>query len=135
METRGWTAVLETADAQLEMAESILERLEVGVPRGVVLPTIRFLHLFSGPEREEDLGWWLRVLADQAGYRLVVENIDACLDPSFNIYLDSFFYPLLSVIRGGAFHGVHGGSPCSTWSKARWRRPGPCYPGLTCHPL
>ena len=105
-ETRGWTATLDAADVELESLEGLMDRLEVSVPASVCKPIIRFLHLFSGPDREGDLGWWLRVLADLAGFRMIVENIDTGRDARWNLFKDDFFFPLMLVIRSGAFHGI-----------------------------
>ena len=133
-ETRGWTATLMEVCGELEEEQALLRRLEDEIPRGVTQPTLRFLHLFSGPPREGDVGWWLRVLGEEQGVRVVVENIDTVIDTSFNLCSDSFYTPLLRLAQRGTFHGIHSGSPCSTWSRARWRRPGPAIMRTRDHP-
>ena len=57
-ETRGWTAEVEAMECTFEEDGEILARMGEGeVPRGPRTDVVRVLHLFSGPEREGDLGW------------------------------------------------------------------------------
>ena len=124
-ETRGWSAEVETLSEEIEEDGDILMRLGGEVPRGPRADVVRVLHLFSGPAREMDLGWWLKVVGGASGIAVVVENVDTIISKGFNIFLDDFYRPLLSACEAGVFDIIHSGSPCSTWSRARWRRPGP----------
>ena len=44
----------------------------------VKLHALEVLHLFSGPQRHEDLGHWFRVLGASAGYAVNVTDV-GCL--------------------------------------------------------
>ena len=105
------------------------------VPMKVKCRVITILHLFSGPCREEDLGWWLKVLCAASGCTARVENIDTLINPKFNLYFDEFYESIFKAVSAGIFDVLISGLPCSTWSKSRWLRPGPPVLRSRLHPM
>ena len=72
-------------------------------------------HLFSGPCRREDLGWWLAVLAFQAGIEIRIEAIDTVINERFGLGSSVFFEALMAACLAGLAAGSLTG-----WLAAGW---------------
>ena len=79
-----------------------------------------FVHLFSGLRREEDLEWWLVRLGGSRGLKISVENFDLAYGQCFDLANEETIRDLPERIRKGFAQGARDGSPCSTWSRARF---------------
>ena len=92
-------------------------------PQQKLVRVYRFIHLFSGLVREGDLDFYFTRLGAQKGIIVIVESID------LGYGQDLGDQELVSQIRARGkpkyYSGAHNGSPCSTWSIARWRPNGP----------
>ena len=114
------------------VAQAIV-RLPVRLLRAPTLPkgpatqvaVYHFLHLCSGHRREGDLGDHLtRQFATQGAVALV-ENVDVGFGSQGDLTLQSVVDRLVTLAMAGLVDGVHAGPPCASWSRVRFKRPGP----------
>ena len=82
---------------------------------------MRFLHLFSGPQRDTDIGNALRAAAASHGWNVEGVNFDVCIATEADLLQDDIYRKLLDAAASGAFDIIVSGIPCSTWSSARHR--------------
>ena len=131
-EGRGWMVALEDFHSAIE--ESMFaDDDRAPPPRGparplpVERPTIYLLHLFSGFRREGDLEAHLEVLSASLPFVVVVHSIDIEISPRLNLLDDTFVKMLMDRLSRGCYAGIMAGTPCTTWSTARFNRrnPGP----------
>jgi len=87
--------------------------------------TYRFLHLFSGHRRHQDLDYYLRLQGAARGWLILVTNVDLAFGKEFDLSSPEVVKHFLNLAASGFFDGVHGGPPCSTWSAVRWVPGGP----------
>ena len=125
-ETRGWHVVLEELPDSLENSTPWMSTATFDPqPAPAPIKTLRFLHLFSGPRRDGDLEYYVKEVAANRGVSVVVESIDVAISASCNLLNDHFFSALLAAAEAGVFAMVHAKPLCRTWSRTRFRRPGP----------
>ena len=131
-ETKGWSVTLEEVASQIdEWTTGTTEVLDSDPPMmnpltsQVSMKVVRMIHLFSGPRREGDLEHYMRLFAATAGVIIAVESIDILIHAGMDLRETSFFESLLAAVRAGIFYLMHAGLICRTWSKARFKRPGP----------
>ena len=91
----------------------------------VRLPVYRFLHLFSGHRRHQDLEYYLMQGAARRGWILAVTNYDLGYGSRFDLSNEGVVAALREQVSAGLFDGLHTGTPCSMWSAARWSPGGP----------
>lgn len=94
-------------------------------PPGGSCPVFRFLHLYSGHRRRDDLEAWLIRGAASRGWFVEVTCVDLGHGPLFDMTKDENVARLEALLLMGYFDGLHAGTPCSTWSAVRWRPGGP----------
>ena len=82
--------------------------------------TPRALHLFSGPTQRAD---GIRAMFCQHGWEC--EDFDVVNGEDQDLTRDDLWTKLLVRIKSGAFQFIVLGPPCSTFSRARERQPGP----------
>ena len=100
------------------------EKIVVQIPLGITMVRVyHFLHMFSGVQRDKDLEWYLTRIGAAAGFRVVTESLDLAYGDQNDLSLDETVERLRH--RKPAFSGAHNGSPCSTWSRVRYRPGGP----------
>ena len=135
-ELRGWCVSLEDSYADAEEAEwadpadgwseDVVEAAEAcSPPLPPTLPaerTYRVLHLCSGYRRLGDVERWLRSRAEEENLQLEVWSIDLAVHPDMDFTKAEVVARIVSASRAGAFHAVIVGPPCSTWSRARFRK-------------
>ena len=124
-ESKGWAVTLEAAPSEVVGVIAPSDEPYDPVPAAVAVKTVRALHTFSGPRREKDFEYFLKVFAQEQGVLVVVESVDVFVDPRFDMHSDSFYGDLRRAAKAGAFSLHLSGPPCRTWSRARFRRPGP----------
>ena len=91
-------------------------------PAVSTLPTLVFVHAFSGKRRVGDLEFWLRGYAAECGIQIVVVSIDMNVARHLDMLSNKLFSQLRCWCWSGRVFGWHGGPPCNTWTKARWAR-------------
>ena len=107
-------------------AEETDEETTPTLPRGVPLPSARFLHLFSGHARAGDVEDALRRHGALEGILVRTDCADLGHGPEWNLLDEENVQRLCALAGAGYWQGVHSGPPCSTWSAARYSgRPGP----------
>ena len=125
-ETKGWSVFLTEVETVIETREEIDSSQNYDpMPKAVPLKKIRALHTFSGPRRKNDFEYFMKVVASTTGIYMIVESIDPLIGAAFNLMDDGFYGGLLQAAAAGAFMIHLSGPPCSTWSIARFRKPGP----------
>ena len=85
----------------------------------------RFLHLFSGHRRHQDLEYYLRLIGAGRGWLVEVVNVDLAFGKAFDLSCESSVGRFLKLAADGFYDGLHTGPPCSTWSAVRWVPGGP----------
>ena len=80
----------------------------------------KFLHLFSGPDNRAD---GITAYLKKVGWDGV--DVDICNADAADLSSDDLWVSLFERIRAGEFDFVWMGTPCTTFSKARFRKPGP----------
>ena len=95
---------------------------------------IRVLHLFSGPKREGDLGYWFRKLGEHHDVTVEVVDVDYLHSSrrygKGNLKMEDLQAKIKDDVEKGYYDVLHAGTPCSTWSVLRHKplpggRPGP----------
>ena len=100
------------------------ERVVVEIPRGIDLVRVYvFLHMFSGLQRDKDLEWYLIRKGAAAGFRVIVESMDLAYGEQYDLADQQKVKAMQS--KAAKYSGAHNGSPCSTWSRVRYRPGGP----------
>ena len=100
------------------------EKIIVRIPRGVGLIRVyRFLHMFSGAQREKDLEWYLLRKGAAAGFRVIVESLDLAYGSEYDLGDQVVVERYVKTAK--RYSGAHNGSPCSTWSRVRFQPGGP----------
>ena len=92
------------------------------IPRGPYSKTrvLRFLHLFSGPRREEDLEFWLVALAAAKGVVMTVDVADLETYPPVDVLDETTSRELVARAKAKYWDGAHAGPPCATWAIVLW---------------
>lgn len=125
-ETKGWSVFLAEVDTTVESREEVDSSESFDpIPTQVEHKKIRAHNTFSGPRRNQDFEYYMEVVASTMGIYMIVESIDPIMNASFNLLDDAFFRCLIQAITATVFMIHLPGAPCSTWSIARFRRPGP----------
>ena len=84
-----------------------------------------FIHLFSGPK--DNLAAALIEGAKKAGIEVMWRSVDIKMDGAHNLRDAEKWKELGSEVDQGSFDGLHGGFPCGSFSRVRWRE-APGYP-------
>jgi hypothetical protein len=92
---------------------------------GVGVAIYRFLHLCSGHRRVGDLEDYLSQIFAANGALIIVENVDIGFGSDGDLSRQSVVDRLVSLIAAGVIDGGHAGPPCASWSRVRFKRPGP----------
>ena len=79
-----------------------------------------FIHLFSGPV--DNLAKAIIEGAKRAGLMARCRSLDIKLDPEHNLREAEKWKALGEEVDRGDFDGSHGGFPCGSFSKVRWRQ-------------
>ena len=89
------------------------------------ITTYFVVHLFSGRRRKHDLHFELHRLAEAAGINVVVLSMDTAISLEYgNLDKDSTGWKHLTTLyREGRVAATMCGSPCETFSEARFHRP------------
>ena len=114
-------AALGTATARLSEGPSAtpLGSLSLfGATTGLRKP--HALHLFSGPTDRPD---GLRAVLHRVGWECT--DVDTCIGPGHDLTNDALWEKMEQLIKDGSVDFILMGPPCSTFSRARNRRPGP----------
>ena len=106
--------------------EEAPEKIIVSMPKEVeVVAVFHFLHMFSGLQREGDLEYYLIRLGAACGMRVKVISMDLAYGKHFDLSSEESVKELELEAERKKFSGAHNGSPCSTWSRVRFRPGGP----------
>lgn len=130
-ETRGWYAMLALDEEEDNLGDGSGPKASGPIP--VEQGQVTVIHLFSGPRRKEDLHGWVQRLGEYRGIAPRVISVDimsmAMQDMLNDVAVDELPQAFLSV--DVVF--IAASPPCSTWSRARFRRPGPAVLRTRCH--
>ena len=132
-EKRGWVT---KADAAYTMCELEAEDDEdIAVQRGASPPQDLFsatlfarshrvvLHLFSGRRRAFDFEHYIEQFGQTDSHFLVAVSVDVQVDAATGDMTDPRAIEFWETsMKRGYVAGMHGGPPCSTWSKARFNQ-------------
>ena len=84
----------------------------------------RFLHVFSGPK--DKLSEALKRETEKAGMKFTAVSLDKKIDKELDLSNQAVMEELKNEVSKGEYDYVHGGFPCSSFSRARWsKNPGP----------
>ena len=84
----------------------------------------RFLHIFSGPK--DKLAEALKRETEKAGMKFTAVSLDKKIDKELDLSNQAVMEELKNEVLKGEYDYVHGGFPCSSFSRARWsKNPGP----------
>ena len=119
---------LEPVETSASMAAAVSQLIEeLGshqeqIPRGPnpKVRVLRFLHLFSGPRREEDLEFWLVALAAAKGIVMIVDVADLETYPPVDVLDETTERELVARAKAKYWDGAHAGPPCATWAIVLW---------------
>ena len=83
------------------------------------------LHLFSGRRRETDLHYFLETMAEKADFDIKILSLDTAVDPEYgNLSKGGTTWKhVVDLLRGGHIAAGVAGSPCETFSAARYNPP------------
>ena len=84
-----------------------------------------FVHVFSGPKRDDSLEQFLTEEADKRGLLVLSLCIDVERDPRWDLSSPHVALLLTRLEAEGRVDGIGGGPPCETWSKLRFLPNGP----------
>ena len=84
-----------------------------------------FFYAFGGEEREGDVGWYMAREASDFGVCVLTMVADLLIDPTWDMALPATISLLDDLCDEGLIDGYMNASPCSTWSRARFRPGGP----------
>ena len=91
----------------------------------VPIAIYRFIHAFSGHRRLGDIEDFLTQLFADAGAVVFVENVDIGFGPLGDLTQQSVVDRLVTMIESRTIDAGHFGPPCSSWSRVRFKKPGP----------
>ena len=94
---------------------------------GTGLPCFLVVHLFSGRRRVSDLHWQLQQLAPRLGVQFVILSMDTAISPWYgDLWHTSTSWRMLEKCYDAAIVALTMvGSPCETFSEARYTPPPP----------
>ena len=87
--------------------------------------TFNFIHLFSGPQ--DNLAAALIEGSKKAGIEVRCRSVDIKMDGAHNLRDAEKWKELGTEVDNGDYDGSHGGFPCGSFSRVRWRK-APGYP-------
>ena len=87
--------------------------------------TFNFIHLFSGPQ--DNLAAALIEGSKRAGIEVRCRSVDIKMDGAHNLRDAEKWKELGTEVDNGDYDGSHGGFPCGSFSRVRWRK-APGYP-------
>ena len=90
-------------------------------------PCLLAIHLFSGRRREGDLHWHLQTWAERLGIRILVLSMDTAVSPWYGDlwHTSTVWKQVEQCYNQGLVAITMVGSPCETFSEARFNRPPP----------
>ena len=88
-------------------------------------PCLLVVHLFSGRRREQDFHWFLQKMADDTGVTFLILSMDTAVSPFWgDLHRTSSSWAFLEqCYQRGLVAGTLVGSPCETFSEARFTPP------------
>ena len=84
-----------------------------------------FMRLFAGTGRADSLDKFVRRLRWRPGWLPIILAFDSRRDSRADVLDSAFFSGLRQLAYGGHLDALHGGPPCSTWSRVRLAPGGP----------
>ena len=119
-EIEEWTALAGEDREEVKMIPNpegwkVPEKLE-----GTRCVELRFLVLFSGANRYQDLEWWLKETAEAIGALVRVEVLDLESEEQVDLLDPIARGAVLERVRAGYYDGVHLEPPCGTLSRVLW---------------